>query len=321
MLKRSKYNPVITRKDIPQISTALTDVTSVFNPGAVVHNGKIMLMLRVQNRARETFLLTAQSGDGIKFSINEEPVYFEGIENVKERIYHIYDPRITKINDAYYIMFAMDMDGHCELGLGVTHDFEKYEFLGIVSDNDNRNGVLFPEKINDKYLRLERPNKIKLKSGVTTGGAIVISESDDMINWKEHGELFKGKLHYWDEMIGAGPPPVKTEQGWLLIYHGIATHLNNFIYQTGVALLDLYDPSKVIARGKYNILEPRELYELTGQVPNVVFPSGMVVTDYDENGFAKNDARVLIYYGAADTVVCLAETTIADLLKECMKDV
>ena len=136
-----------------------------------------------------------------------------------------------------------------------------------------------------------------------------------MINWNPVAPLIDGRFHYWDEFIGSGPPPVKTRQGWLHIYHGVAGHFGSSnIYQAGVMLLDLNDPSKVLARSWCNILEPRALYELVGQVPNVVFPSGMIVEKYDSEGFALPESPVLVYYGAADTSVGLAQTTIQDLL-------
>jgi len=124
-----------------------------------------------------------------------------------------------------------------------------------------------------------------------------------------------GSPRYWDELIGPGPPPVKTRAGWLLIYHGVATHFASVnIYQAGAALLDLADPRIVLARSRDNILEPREPYELSGQVPNVVFPSGMIVEEYDDEGYARPDSLVRLYYGAADTCVGLAETTIQELI-------
>ena len=129
-----------------------------------------------------------------------------------------------------------------------------------------------------------------------------------------------GRFHYWDENIGSGPPPVKTREGWLHIYHGVATHFaSSNIYQAGVALHDLNDPSIVLHRSKYNILEPRELYELVGQVQNVVFPSGLIVEHYDDEGFALPKSIALVYYGAADTVVGLATTTIEELIAAAKK--
>jgi beta-1,4-mannooligosaccharide/beta-1,4-mannosyl-N-acetylglucosamine phosphorylase len=319
ILKRNSNNPILTRHNIPDISPDLVDATSVFNPGAVKFNNRYLLMLRVQNRGRETFSLMAESKDGINFEVDNKIISFRGIEKVKEKIYHCYDPRITKIGSIYYIMFAMDMDNKCRLGLAKTEDFSDFEFMGIVSDDDNRNGVLFSEKVGGKFLRFDRPNKVLVTDGPKTGSAIVLSESDDLVTWKQVDVVISGRLHYWDELIGAGPPPIKTRQGWLQIYHGVALHLASiFIYQAGVMLLDLKNPAKVISRCLYNILEPRELYELTGQVPNVVFPSGVIVEDFDSEGFAEPDSKVLVYYGAADTSVGLATTTIKTLIKQAM---
>jgi len=311
------YNkPILTRKDIPDIHGTITNATSVFNPGAIKFNDEYLLALRVQKRSRETVIMIARSSDGVLFKVENKVVEFEGIENIDEKIYHCYDPRLTKINDTYYVMFAMDMDEKCSLGLARTVNFEKFDFMGIVADGDVRNGVLFPEKINGKFRRFERPNKAALENGTISGNSICLSESEDLLKWTEVGVLMSGRFHYWDERIGSGPPPVKTEKGWLHIYHGIAEHFGAAsIYQGGVALLDLENPLKIISRSNNNFIEPREIWELAGQVPNVVFPSGMIVEEYDERGFAKLDSAVKIYYGAADTVVGLAETTIKELIE------
>jgi len=320
MLLRYENNPIIVRKDITSQLTELEDVTSVFNPGAVKTGNIYRLVLRVQNRGRETFLLAASSDDGINFNINDKPIFIDGLSSIKKKIYHIYDPRLSVIDNTIYMMVAIDTDEGCCLGLIKTEDFNKFEFMGIVSENHVRNGVLFSEKINGKYMRFDRPNKSE-HGGTISGDTICISESDDLISWNKISDLMQGRPHYWDELIGSGPPPVKIKEGWLHIYHGIATHfMAANIYQAGVVLLDLDDPTKVIARSRYNILEPREQYELSGQVPNVVFPSGMIVEDFDEEGFALMSSRVLIYYGAADTSVCLATTTIKELLEDCYKD-
>lgn len=314
-MKRHSSNPILTRKDIPDIVPYLIDSTSVFNPGAIKYGDKYILMLRVQSRSRETFMVVAESEDGVKFTVRNEIVDFRGMEKINKKIYHIYDARITKLDDGYYIMFAMDMDDGCQLGLGKTNDFTHFNFLGITSNEDIRNGVLFPEKVNGKYLRMDRPNKAKLEGGPTSGNTIWLSESDNLINWQPVSPLISGRFHYWDEFIGSGPPPVKTREGWLHIYHGVASHFGSAnIYQAGVMLLDLKNPSQVLDRCRCNILEPRKKYELTGQVPNVVFPSGMIVEKFDKDGFALPDSEVKVYYGGADSVVGLALTTIDELL-------
>lgn len=320
-LRRHPGNPILTRADIPDIPPRLTDATSVFNPGAVRAGGLTTLLLRVQARSRETFTLAAESADGFRFVVRPGIVDFEGLDAVRERIYHVYDARITPLEGAFYVMFAMDMDGGCGLGLARTADLRTFRFLGLVSDDDVRNGVLFPEKIGGLYLRLERPNKAKLEGGPTTGSEIWLAGSDDLLRWRRLGPVMGGRFHYWDEFIGSGPPPVKTRRGWLHIYHGVATHFGSAnIYQAGAALLDLADPSKVLGRSRGNILEPREPYELCGQVPNVVFPSGLVVEEFDAEGFALPASAVRVYYGAADTSVGVAVSTVAELLEAASDD-
>lgn len=314
-MRRDSANPILTRKEIPRLPPPLSDVTSVFNPGAARLREKIMLLLRVQNRARETFLHPAESADGRNFRVRPEPVRFRGLEAVRERVYHCYDPRITRLEDTFYILFAMDMEQGCRLGLARTEDFEQYEFMGIVSEGDARNGVLFPEKVGGRYVRLERPNTCSDTGGAASGDTIVLSASDDLLHWEPVAPVMRGRFHYWDELIGPGPPPVKTREGWLLVYHGVALHLAcAHVYQAGVVLLDLEDPSKVLARGRYNVLEPREAYELCGQVPNVVFPSGLVAERTDTEGYVPGEARLLLYYGAADTCTALAWTTAGELI-------
>ncbi|MCB5250430.1 MAG: glycoside hydrolase family 130 protein [Candidatus Cloacimonadales bacterium] len=316
-MKRYLHNPVISRRDIVSDLKELSDVSSVFNPGAILFNGKITLLLRVQNRGRETLLVKAVSDDGYKFDISSQAVNIRGLDFDGDRkIYHIYDPRITMLDGNYYIICAVDTSEACFLGLFETQDFDNLDFIDFISEPNVRNGVLFPEKIDDYYYRLERPNEHVLANGTKTGIAITISKSKDLIKWERISELFSGRPHYWDELIGSGPPPIKTRHGWLHIYHGVATHFSSSnIYQAGYSLLDLKSPEKVLYRSKYNILEPRELYELTGQVPNVVFPSGMIGVDYDSEGYLCDDSRILIYYGAADTVVALVETSLNELLK------
>jgi beta-1,4-mannooligosaccharide/beta-1,4-mannosyl-N-acetylglucosamine phosphorylase len=287
----------------------------VFNPGAIKFRGEYLLVARVQSRSRETYLVVAESPVGEKFRMRDAIIRLEGMESLGRRVYHVYDARLTRIGDTVYMMVAMDMDGACHLGLSSTKDFDRFTFMGITTDDDTRNGVLFPEKVGGRYLRMDRPNKSETDGGVRTGNTIWLSESDDLLHWKRVAPLIGGRFHYWDEFIGSGPPPVKTRDGWLHIYHGVAGHFGSAnIYQAGVMLLDLHDPTRVIGRCRGNILEPRELYELAGQVPNVVFPSGMIVERSDAEGFALYDSPVKVYYGAADTVIGLATTTIQELL-------
>ena len=203
MFKRYSKSPIISPKDIISSHPEMIDVSSVFNPGGIQFDNKILLLLRVQNRGRETLTVKATSDDGIHFSIDNQPVIFSGMDNFDEIVFHIYDPRITKIENTYFVMAAMDVVGKCLLGLFTTKDFYSLEFLGIKGEEDNRNGVLFPEKINGKYTSFDRPNKSLVESGVTTGNAIWYSESDDLIKWESKKLVMEGRLHYWDEYIGA----------------------------------------------------------------------------------------------------------------------
>jgi beta-1,4-mannooligosaccharide/beta-1,4-mannosyl-N-acetylglucosamine phosphorylase len=317
-MKRYPQNPIITRCDIPAIDSLLTDVSSVFNPGATRFRDQTLLLLRVQSRSRETFILPATSPDGIHFKVGSDPVHLPGIDQLGYKVFHVYDARITCIDDLYYITVAIDTHQGCRIGLLQTSDFRDYTFLGVPFDGDARNAVLFPEKIDGRYVMLHRPNRTRLDDGVATGSAIELAVSYDLKDWRSEGVVMEGRFHYWDELIGSGPPPIKTRRGWLHIYHGVATHFAcSNIYQAGVVLLDLEHPEQVIARSRCNLLEPREMYELTGQVPNVVFPSGLVPAQTDPDGFVGENTELYIYYGAADTSVCLATATVRRLLEAC----
>jgi len=317
-LIRSTRNPILTRRDVPDVPPRIVDPTSVFNPGAARHAGSTVLVLRVQTRGRETHLMVARSADGERFEVEPRVVALSGVERVPGRVHHVYDPRVTPLDGSCFVTVAMDADDRCLSGLARTDDFDRFEFLGVAGDADVRNVVLFPERVGGRYLRLARPNTVAPAGGAPSGDTIVLEESDDLLRWRAAGEVMRGRFHYWDELIGAGPPPLKTREGWLLVYHGVATHLSSaHVYQAGVALLDLADPSRVLARSRDNILEPREPYEHVGQVPNVVFPTGLVAGEPDADGFARPDAKAFLYYGAADLSVCLATATVGDLVAAC----
>lgn len=317
-LLRHAANPVLTRAHIPDVPPDVVDVSSVFNPGAVRFQGRIRLILRVQTRGRRTFWFAATQTGPSSFKVESAALRLEGIEALTQTVHHVYDPRLTVIDESCYVVFAIDLDDGCRLGLARSDDFERFEFIGLVSQRDSRNGVLFPERINGRYLMLERPNGAA--AAPTSGDSIVLSSSTDLTSWSEQATVMRGRFHYWDELIGSGPPPIKTREGWLHIYHGVAQHLSSaHLYQAGAVLLDLQEPQRVLARTRDNILEPRELYEQVGQVPNVVFPSGIVVDSSDDEGFALHDSTLHVYYGAADSCVALAKTTVSELIAECKR--
>lgn len=326
-LRRRGGGPVIGRTDVPDMPPDIDDPSSVFNPGAVLAGDRTVLLLRVQTRGRRTFTVPAVARDGMTFAVHNQPVTYDWAgRGPAGEIFHIYDPRITCLEGIYYVTTAVDLAEGCRLALwraagdaaGHFLGLEELAFVGWSAFADTRNGVLFPEKVGGRYLMLERPNRVLAAGGPATGSAIVLSESEDLVSWSERGPVMDGRFHFWDELIGSGPPPLKTRQGWLHIYHGVATHFQaTNIYQAGAVLLDLGDPARVLARTPDNILEPRELWELVGQVPNVVFPSGLTCSRFDDQGFAPDDALLRVYYGAADTAVGLAETTVGRLLAAC----
>ena len=145
--------------------------------------------------------------DGVRFDVDREVVSIEGLDGVGETVYHVYDPRITAIEDRYVIVVAMDVDGACRLGTGVTEDFTRFTLVGYQGDRDSRNGVLFPERVGGRYLRLERTNDRDI-----SGDAVCLAESDDLAEWRLLGPVFTGRPHYWDELVGSGPPPVSEKQ-------------------------------------------------------------------------------------------------------------
>lgn len=317
-MRRHPSSPILTRLDIPEVSPLVRDVSSVFNPGAVKVGGRVILLLRVQTRGRETVLMVAESDDGVRFTVRPRVLEIEGIEDAGTELFHVYDPRLTLLDGVVHAVFSADTPDGCRLGIARMHGLDRLELVSFTRDVDSRNGVLFPEKIGGRYVRLERPNLVRLESGVRTGAEIRLAESDDLVRWRLGDPVLAGRPHYWDELIGSGPPPIKTREGWLHVYHGVATHFAAAnLYQAGVSLLDLENPAKLLARGRNNVLEPREPWEMIGQVPNVVFPTGMIAEEVDDEGFARADSPVHLYYGAADTVVGLAETTVRELLDEC----
>lgn len=321
---------LLDRTQLPPMPPEIVDPTSVFNPGAALVDGVTQLLLRVQTRGRRTFLVPAAADDGLRFRVAERPSLLSGLTGWARAagltVHHVYDPRLTLLEGRLLAVTAVDTDRGCRLVLWRAAGeaaagfagLDRLEFIAAVGDRDTRNGVLFPERLGGCYALLERPNRPGDAGDPASGRTIVLSVSDDLERWREAGPVFSGRPHYWDEGIGSGPPPVRTAAGWLHVYHGIATHFRSVsIYQAGAVLLAGDDPTRVLARTADNFLEPRLPWELTGQVPNVVFPSGWTVEPLDAAGTAPPEARVRLYYGAADTLTALAVTSVGDLLAAC----
>lgn len=292
---RYSKNPIIPRDLIPGSN-------SIFNSAVVPFEGEFAGVFRVDNTAREMNLYVGRSEDGINWELEEEPIKFIYEDEEVGKSWYKYDPRVVKIEDKYYIVWCNGYYGPT-IGLGYTYDFKEFYQLENAFLPFNRNGVLFPRKINGKYYMLSRPSD----NGHTPFGDIFLSESPDLIYWGKHRYVMGTTGGWQSTKIGAGPVPIETSEGWLLIYHGVLTSCNGFVYSIGAALLDIDEPWKVRYRTKPYILSPQTYYECVGDVPNVVFPCA---TLHDSA-----TGRIAIYYGGADTVVALAFAHVDELVE------
>ena len=213
-----------------------------------------------------------------------------------------YDPRVCWIEDRYYLTWCNSFAGWPTIGVAYTYDFETFYQMENAFLPFNRNGVLFPRRINGNFALLSRPSD----RGHTPFGEIYYSESPDMTYWGKHRLVMRPAGGWQSSKIGAGPIPIETTEGWLVFYHGVLTSCNGFVYSMGAALLDIHQPWKVLYRTEPYLLHPKEIYEQVGDVPNVVFPCA-ALTD-------AATGRIAIYYGGADTVTCLAYAKLDELI-------
>ncbi len=283
---RSTQNPIIPRDLLPTSN-------SIFNSAVVPFEDGFAGVFRVDNKKREMNIHSGRSKDAIHWELSPKPIDFvcenEEIAPFKYR----YDPRVCWLEDRYYVTWCNGYHGPT-IGVGYTYDFETFYQLDNAFLPYNRNGVLFPRKIHGKYAMLSRPSD----TGHTPFGDIFYSESPDMIHWGRHRFVMKPTGGWQSTKIGAGPTPIETSEGWLMIYHGVITSCNGFVYSFGAALLDLDEPWKVRYRTEPYLLSPQMPYEQVGDVPNVAFPCAALVD--------APTGRIAIYYGGADTVTCLA---------------
>ncbi|OHB53330.1 MAG: glycosidase [Planctomycetes bacterium GWF2_42_9] len=298
---RYSRNPIIPRNLIPSSN-------SIFNSAVVHYENGYAGVFRCDNKARQMRLHSGKSINGYDWQINSEPIRFVCSEKAISDFYYGYDPRVCWIDDRYYITWCNWYHGPT-IGVGYTYDFKEFYQLENAFLPFNRNGVLFPRKINGKYVMLSRPSD----NGHTPFGDIYCSESPDMCYWGKHRFVMGTKPWSWQHTkIGPGPTPIETSEGWLVFYHGVLTSCNGFVYSMGAALLDIDEPWKVLYRTKSYLLSPQTDYECVGDVPNVVFPCAAVAD--------KHKKRIAIYYGCADTVTGLAFAEIDELLAHIKKD-
>ncbi len=300
IIKRYEKNPVLTKDHVPY------EVATVHNGAVVKHNDIYVMIFRAHRLNGRSVLGKAISDNGYDFKVDPVPFMTPATEGVfaEYEEYGIEDPRITFIDGEYLITYSAYSKHGVRIGLAKTRDFNTIERFSLITQADYRNVVIFPKKFNGFYARLDRPHS------EINPWSIWISYSPDLRYWGDSKLIMKPVTYHWDEMkIGPGAPPIETKRGWLNIYHGVFPTMDASVYRLGVALHELKDPSKIVAVADEWILQPEEIYEITGYVHNVVFCCAAV---------PENDGKVKIYWGGADTVMCVGTANIDDLVSLCL---
>jgi predicted GH43/DUF377 family glycosyl hydrolase len=299
LVTRYEGNPILTKRDISYA------VETVHNAGAVKFEGRYLLLFRSHLHNGRSIIGLARSDDGYAFKADPEPFMVPATAGAFARAeeYGVEDPRICVLDGAYYITYSAYSRFGVRIGLAKTKDFKTIERIALISEPDMRNVVLFPETFNGRYARLDRPHS------EINPWSIWLSWSPDLVHWGEAVPVINPAVYHWDQMkIGPGATPIKTPDGWLNIFHGVFPTMDGSVYRLGVALHDLANPVSVLGVADDWILAPEDSWELTGYVHNVVFSCGAI---------AEDDGTVKIYWGGADTVMCVGTAEIADLVQLC----
>lgn len=300
LIQRHSANPILTARDWPYTANA------VFNPGAVrLATGETALLCRVEDRRGVSHLTVARSRDGVTdWQIESTPALRPQPDIRPEECYGVEDPRVVFIPEldrfaVTYTSYGPDGPG---VSLALTPDFKAFESYGQVLRPDDKDAALLPHRIDGLWAMIHRP--------ITPpkSGHIWLSFSPDLKHWGGRRVMMRTRAGgWWDsEKIGLGPPPLETDAGWLMMYHGVKLTAAGAIYRVGAALLDRDDPARVTSRGRGWLLSPDAACERTGDVGNVVFPCGWVT--------ANDGDTVRIYYGAADTSIGMATARISALI-------
>ena len=299
---RYSKNPILTKEDVPY------PVVTVHNAGIVKYNDKYIMLFRSHLHNGRSIIGIAQSDNGYDFTVRPEPFLTPSTDSSfgEYEEYGVEDVRISQIDDEFLLTYSAYSRHGVRIGLARTKDFVSVERISLITQSDLRNVVIFPQKINGLYVRLDRPHSEISKWSVW------ISYSPDLVHWGNSKVIIKPETYHWDEMkIGPGATPIKTDKGWLNIYHGVFETMSGVVYRLGVALHDLDDPSVVIGVADDWILQPEAPWEVTGYVPNVVFTCGAV---------AEDDGTVKIYWGGADSVMCVGTAKLDELVNLCIKN-
>jgi predicted GH43/DUF377 family glycosyl hydrolase len=298
LFKRYPLNPIITAGGFPEL------VNAVLNPGATMFEGETLLMLRVENRSGISRLAVATSADGYTdWQIDPRRGLASDPESFEEH-WGIEDPRITVVDGEYLIVYTGFSLGGPLVCLAATKDFVTFERRGVLHLPEDKDAALFPQRFHDRWALIHRPAPATPELGTH----IWISWSPDLRYWGDSQILLPARRGgWWDaNKVGLGPPPLLTERGWLICYHGVRTTASGSIYRLGLALLDRDDPSVVLQRDSEWVFGPSAPYECSGDVPGVVFPCGWVLDDDGDT--------IRLYYGGADSVVAVATASLVALL-------
>jgi predicted GH43/DUF377 family glycosyl hydrolase len=302
VVERHGGNPILTKEDVPY------PVETVHNAGVVkLPQGRYIMLFRAHRRNGRSLIGLAESDDGYSFRVAPKPFLVPAEKGVfaEYEAFGVEDPRICALEGAYYITYSAYSAHGVRVMLARTEDFQRVERVALFTECDTRNVVLFPQKFDGKYARLQRPHT------EIAPWSIWISYSPDLVHWGDARVVMKAAPYHWDEMkIGPGATPLRTDQGWLHIYHGVFNTMDGAIYRLGAALHDLTDPSKIVGVADDWILQPEDPWERTGYVHNVVFTCGAV---------AEPDGTIKLYWGGADTVMCAGTARVDELIELCTK--
>lgn len=300
IFKRYDGNPIMTLDKLPY------EASSVFNAGATEMGGQTILLMRVEDKRGISHLTVAKSKNGLDgWVVDEKPSFLPSPETHPEEIWGIEDPRITYLDElnCWAVVYTAYSESGPLVSLACTRDFSHFERYGALLPPENKDAALFPRRFKGHWAMIHRP----VCYGSPPKADIWLSFSPDLRHWGSHRLLIPArKGAWWDSnKIGLAPPPLATEEGWLILYHGVKATVNGGIYRLGLALLDLEDPRRVIARSSEWVFSPQEGYEMTGDVDKVVFPCGWI----------RHAETVRLYYGGADKCVALATAEISELLE------
>ena len=295
IVARSRKNPLISLSDLP------FRAGDIWNAAVVRFQGRYIMLLTIEELEGYYSIYRADSDDGEEFTIDAEPFMTrqQSSPNAMYESVGIRDPRITPLNGEFFITYTADGDHGLRVALARTRDFRCVERLGYLTQADVKNGVMFPRKIGGKYVLLKRPD---------AGSSIWVSYSDDLEFWGGCTAVMTPRGGFWDSTrIGASAPPIEIDEGWLLIYYGEKGTSAGPLVRLGAVVLDRDDPSRVLARSNIPILSPREKYERIGDVPNVVFSTGVLL----------DDGMLSVYYGASDSCICMGKVPLDVVVRAC----